>query len=330
VPPLVLDVTNAFRANLLRADEAAMRQMAARWLDIERQLAAQIDALSLELSAMEGPITMGQLQRMRRYTALQNQTADELRRYAAYVESDIRRRQLDAGLQAAEHSALSINATAADMGIQVQFDRLPVSSVERMVGLAGDGSPLRSVLADASRVGPDALAEQLIRGVALGLNPREIARRAMRQGLASSYTRMVTIARTEVLRVARQTTQDGYVHSNVVRGYRRIAARSPRTCVACLALDGREYPLTVPFEEHVNGRCAMVPVLLRGDPIQWETGPEWFAAQPEATQRQMMGPGRWELWRTGRIGWDDLVTIHENERWGNSPQVTPVRELAGR
>jgi hypothetical protein len=67
VPPLVLDVTNAFRANLLRADEAAMRQMAARWLDIERQLAAQIDALSLELSAMEGPITMGQLQRMRRY-----------------------------------------------------------------------------------------------------------------------------------------------------------------------------------------------------------------------------------------------------------------------
>jgi SPP1 gp7 family putative phage head morphogenesis protein len=233
-------------------------------------------------------------------------------------------------LQAAEHSALSINATAADMGIQVQFDRLPVSSVERMVGLAGDGSPLRSVLAEASRVGPDALANELIRGVALGLNPREIARRAMRQGLATSYTRMMLIARTEVIRVARQTTQDNYRHSRVVRGYRRVAAKSIRTCIACLALDGREYPLSVQFEEHPAGRCTMIPILIRGEPVEFLTGPEWFAQQPTATQRSMMGPGRWELWRDGRIGWDDLVTIHENERWGNSPQVTPVRALAGR
>lgn len=327
MPPLVLDVMEAQRAALLRGDEAAMREMAQRWLQVEQALQAQVDALALELANHQGPLTGAQLVRMRRYVTLQQQIAGELNKYAAYVEGDIRRRQLAAGLEAIEQSSLAISAAAADAGIQLQFDRLPVASVERMVGLAGDGSPLRAVLADASRVGPDALAQELITGTALGLNPREIARRAMRQGLGTSLTRMLAISRTEVVRVARQTTQDNYRNSKVVRKYRRVASKSRRTCVACLALDGQEYSLDVPFEEHVNGRCTMIPVLIRGEPVRFQTGREWFEQQPQAVQRQMMGKGRWEMWRDGQVSWNDLITIHENERWGNSPGVTPLREL---
>ena len=42
-----------------------------------------------------------------------------------------------------------------------------------------------------------------------------------------------------------------------------------------------------------------------------------------------MGPARFELWRQDKLRWEDLVTIHEDRRWGNSPQVTPVRSLPG-
>lgn len=328
MPPLAIDVMEAQRAALLRADEAAMRAMAQRWLQIEQALQAQVDALVLELAQQgEGPLTMWQLVRLRRYQTLQEQIAAQMERYTAYVAQDITTRQRTTGLEAIDQSSLAINAAAADAGIQLQFDRLPAASIERMVGLAGDGSPLRAVLQDAGTIGADALAQQLVQGVALGLNPRELARRALRQGLATSFTRMVTIARTEVLRVARQTTLDNYRHSNVVRAYRRVASKSQRTCIACLALDGEIYPLTRPFEEHVNGRCVSVPVLIRGTPLAYETGREWFARQPEGVQRQMMGPGRWDLWQSGDVTWDDLVRIHENETWGNSPQVTPVREL---
>lgn len=329
MPPLVVDVMEAQRAALLRADEAAQRLMAAHWLEVERELQAQVDALALELAGGEGAPSIYQLSRVRRYQALREQIDAQMGRYASYVEGDIRRRQLDAGLQAIDQSSLAIQAAGADAGIALQFDRLPVASVERMVGLAGDGSPLRDVLASAGRVGPERLGEELVKGLALGLNPREIAQRALRQGLATSLTRMMTIARTEVIRVARQTTQENYRHSRVVRGYRRVAAKSRRTCVACLALDGREYALDVAFEEHPNGRCTMIPVLIRGEPAQFLTGREWFGQQSEAIQRSMMGRGRWELWRDGRIGWDDLVTIHEDETWGNSPQVTPVGVLRG-
>lgn len=327
MPPLVIDVMESFRASLLRADEAAIRQMAARWLDVERQLQAQVDALALEIAAQEQPITMYQLSRLRRYQTLREQVAAQMSQYGAVVEADVRRRQLDAGLQAIEQSSLAIQATAADAGIPLQFDRLPVSSVERMVGLAGNGSPLRAVLADAGRLGPDALANELIRGVALGLNPREIARRAMRQGLATSYTRMMTIARTEVIRVARQTTQDNFRHSKVVRAYRRVAAKSRRTCLACLALDGREYALDVPFEEHPNGRCSMIPVLIRGPRVEFETGPEWFARQPEEVQRSMMGPSRYAAWSTGKLSFDDMIQRTHSPVWGDSITEKSVRAL---
>ena len=328
MPPLAIDVMEAHRAALLRADDAAMRAMAQRWLQIEQALQAQLDALILEiLQQGGGPLTMWQLVRLRRYQTLLEQLNAQLAPFATYVTQDITTRQRTAGMEAIDSSTLAINAAAADAGIQLQFDRLPVSNVERMVGLAGDGSPLRTILQSASTTGADALAQQLIQGVALGLNPREIARRAMRQGLATSFTRMVTIARTEVLRVARQTTLDNYRHSKAVRAYRRVASKSQRTCIACLALDGEIYPLTTPFEEHVNGRCVPVPVLIRGTPLAYENGKEWFARQPESVQRQMMGPGRWDLWQSGDVTWNDLVRIHEDETWGNSPQVTPVRDL---
>ena len=327
MPPLVIDVMEAHRAALLRSDEAAMRTMAQRWLQIEQALQAQVDALILEIAQNGGPLTMWQLVRLRRYQTLQEQLNAQLAQFVDYVSQDITTRQRAAGLEAIDQSSLAINAAAADAGIQLQFDRLPARNVERMVGLAGDGSPLRAILQAAGTVGADALAQQLVQGVALGLNPREIARRALRQGLATSFTRMVTIARTEVLRVARQTTIDNYQHSKAVRAYRRVASKSQRTCIACLALDGEIYPLTTAFEEHVNGRCVPVPVLIRGTPLQYETGRQWFARQPEAAQRQMMGPGRWDLWQSGDVTWGDLVRIHEDETWGNSPQVTPVRDL---
>ena len=89
------------------------------------------------------------------------------------------------------------------------FNRLPVAAVENMAGLAGDGSPLRAVLNDAARVGPDAMAQELVNGIALGRNP--IAGRPcvpIRLGLGQSFTRMQTIARTVPRRVYRPDDLD--------------------------------------------------------------------------------------------------------------------------
>jgi hypothetical protein len=140
---------------------------------------------------------------------------------------------------------------------------------------------------------------------------------------------MATIARTETLRVYRLTTLERYRASGVVVGYRRLASKSARTCVACLMADGRFYALDEPFDQHPNCRCTLVPVLRTGDLVQWETGQEWFRRQPERVQREMLGPARYQLWRAGQVTLDDLVTRIEDSTWGGALVPTPVRALPG-
>lgn len=328
MPPLVIDLMQGWRADLLRGDEAMQQEMARRWLGVEQALQAQVDALALELEG-SGRATLGQLQRSRRYQQLMRQVDDELARYARFAGERIAARQRALLAAAISHSQAAIGAVGADGELLLQFNRLPVAAVENMVGLTGAGTPVGDILADASRVGPDALRQSLIDGIALGRNPLETARRALRQGLAQSFTRMATIARTETLRVYRETTLESYRQSNVVAGYRRLCAKDERTCLGCLMADGRQYSLDQPFDEHPNGRCALVAVLRSTPPVQFETGPEWFARQPESVQRTMLGPSRFDLWQRGEVGLDDLVTRQWDDTWGGALVPATVRSLPG-
>ena len=329
MPPLVVDLMQRWRAELLRGDAAMQQEMAQRWLGVEQALRVQVEALALEIQneSEGGRPNAEQMMRSRRYQQLMLQIDDELRKYSRFAEGRIVDRQQVLLNAAIEHSQAAINAVAAEMEILVQFNRLPVAAVENMVGLTGAGTPVSDVLADAAAVGPDGLRQALIDGIALGRNPVETARYALRHGLAQSFTRMATIARTETLRVYRETTLEGYRQSRVVVGYRRLAAKNERTCIGCLMADGTFHELTDRFDAHPNCRCAAIPVLNRGAPVDYETGRAWFARQSENVQRQMLGPGRYELWQRGEIGPDDLVTRHWDSTWGGALVPTPLREL---
>ena len=328
MPPLVIDLMQGWRAGLLRGDEAMQREMAQRWLQVERALQAQVDALALELQG-GGRVTLGQLGRSRRYRALMGQVDDELGKYVHFAEERIMSRQQALLTTAIEHSRAAVSAVATEAELAVQFNRLPAAAVQNMVGLTGAGTPVGDVLADAAAVGPDGLRQALVDGIALGRNPVETARRALRQGLAQSFTRMATIARTETLRVYRETTLESYRQSRVVVGYRRLAAKDERTCLGCLMADGQFYALDEPFDEHPAGRCAVLPVLNKGTPIDFETGHAWFKRQDAEVQRRMLGPSRYELWRRGEVGLGDLVTRRWDDTWGGALVPTPVRSLPG-
>lgn len=326
MPPLVVDVIMNHRAALLAREQAAMEANARAWLQVEQAIQAQVDALALELANTATP-SMGQLQRSHRYRALMEQTRDELRKYEDFIEPRIRSGQADMITAAMEHSRQAVNAVATEAQVVVQFDRLPVSAVNDAIGLAGDGSPLRAILQDASRVGPDALADQLVAGVALGKNPVAVARQAVRLGLGQSFTRMQTIYRTEMLRTYRQTVLASYENSRIISGYTRISARDSRVCAGCLMYDGRFYPVDYGFDQHPNCRCALIPRLRNVPPVQYQDGQSWFRQQPETVQRQILGAGRFTAWRDGRASLSDMVTRRYDDTWGGSLHPTPVRNL---
>jgi len=73
--------------------------------------------------------------------------------------------------------------------------------------------------------------------------------------------------------------------------------------------------------------CSMVPVV-KGFPLpSFQTGEEWFKNQSPAVQLEMMGNGRYQMWKNGRLDFGKLVTVVDNETWGPSAQVTAVGDL---
>jgi len=163
-------------------------------------------------------------------------------------------------------AAMAAGKPAAQAFAAPAFTRLAPSAVEGMVGMMGDGTPLRQhlqgVYGDAAR----GMSKYLVRAVTQGLNPRETARQ-MRKGLGIGLDRALTIARTEQLRVYRESQRLTYQASGVVEGYQRISAKSRRTCLGCLLADGQVYPLSVPFEDHVAGRCLSPGTVVSGAPV---------------------------------------------------------------
>jgi len=95
--------------------------------------------------------------------------------------------------------------------------------------------------------------------------------------------------------------------------------------------DGQRYAVNEVMAEHVQGRCAMVPIVAGYKPAEWERGPQWFLSQSATDQQSILGKGRFDAWQAGKFELDKLVTVKRDGTWGDSLQVTSLRDLlAGR
>ncbi|HOG48202.1 MAG TPA: hypothetical protein PLJ35_19390 [Anaerolineae bacterium] len=303
--PLVVQIMRRFKAQLLAREAQEMRAMAKAWRGVERALEAQLEALAKELAAEKAAGLEGSQWRLfekERYQALLRQTRHEINKYIADAERAIADEQAELAALGVQHA----DAALAASGVHASFSRLPVEAVENMVAMTREGAPLHELL---SRTWPDAvegMTTALVRGTALGWNPRKTARE-MRDGLASGLNRVLCIARTEQLRAYREASRAEYAASGVVKGYRRLAAHDSRTCVACLLLDGQFSTLDTALDDHPNGRCAMVPVVDGMPDVTWQTGREWLEGQDAETQRAIMGPGRYDAWREGKVTLSEML-----------------------
>lgn len=327
VPPEIIDAINDFKRGLQDRETAQMAEMARRWRDVEislenRAVEAAANAVRLR---QDGPLTRASLIRAERTELLLQQARTELLRYADYATPLITNEQRNLLNLAIEHSqeALSI----AGGRVVPSFAVLATRNIENLVGAAGNGSPLRSLLENTYGFGADGILREMISGVAIGDNPRTIARRVVRDGFSDSLNHMMMVARTEQLRIYRETSRQYYTESEVVRGYQRLSARDTRVCVGCLMADGRFYELSVVFQEHPQGRCALVPVLNDAPLWDFQDGHDWLLEQDPVTQIEIMGQGRWDAWQAGRFNLRQMETLRRNNVWGDSIQPTPLREL---
>ncbi len=322
----------------LEADAAARLVTAygQAWDAISRDLRALTDAIE-QAQARGETIDAAWLAKERRYRALLDQVEAQINGLAVQAGPLVRQQQAAAIAAAASHAEALARAALGPPppGVVVAWDRVPVEALQQLVGALGDGQPLGTLL---STFGPDARAatsEALTTALVRGQSPR-IAAKALEAAVEGlGRNRALRLARSSMLDAYRDSTLAAYRQNDVITAYKRIAAHGPRTCLACLALDGKIYPLGQDFGRHASCRCALTPVVRSWaelgypgipDVPQPETGPDWFDRQPEATQRQMIPVGAWEPFQRGEIALSDFVEEGRNQ-WGPFTVQRPLRDV---
>lgn len=231
--PDVIRILYEFRRGIEAKELAMLNQMADKWLMIERRLDADITALALELQKLkdEGKI-VGEsvVLKSHRYKELREQMEREIAKYNRdYAVGMIEGQQVEyakAGIEAAKAAMRSQMGT-----IGYNFNLINIDAVMSMIGFAGNGSPLYTLLQKDYGDAVTGLTNALINGIARGYGPVKTARE-MANGFGMGLDRAILIARTETIRSYRTATTEQYRASGAVTGFRRLVWK-PTACMAC-------------------------------------------------------------------------------------------------
>lgn len=249
-----------FQRDLVARDADTIYQMGKQWLRLEQALEANIQLLVMELAELGEEINIATVYKHKRYQKLISQMRSEMEIYNLWAAEYIAENQLKLGVLGIEHGSNLINLSLLEGGSMAFFDKLPVSAVELMVGVAGDGGPIYTLLQEAYPIAVEQMTDVLIQNVALGIGPRQTAKQMM-NGVAGSLNHALTVARTEQLRVYREASRQQYVKSGAVQEYMRFASKSGNTCALCLALDGEISKTKEALHVHPNCVIGETPVL---------------------------------------------------------------------
>mgnify|MGYP001261759084 CR=1 FL=1 len=316
-----VDIAAEFRDELARLDAAAVDVMVGQWRQVETALIADMEAFAARFEPGQS-LTPGQVLRLERYQALQAQVTAQLTALEGAAGPLVTAGQN----QAAGLGALQAATTLDSLGVGLTFNQLSTKATQNIIALARAGKPLAELLQPMYGAASEGIIRELINGVALGYGPRKIARNMARDGMTDALNHLLLVSRDQYNRAARTAAFQRYEDSGVVRGYtRRCARQAGRTCIACIALDGKFYPLSVPFFAHPHCRCTAIPAV-RGVDMQSRlgSGQSWFEGLSKDQQVATMGAGRWQAWQDGALPWDKMVVYRDHPVWGGSAHPAPI------
>ena len=344
----IQQMVEQYQAGVLAREADAMARLVESYGRVYTQLTAQADALIAEVAALRAQgqePSRAQIRKMARYKSLMDQTARQLERYGAVVEDETRGAQLDAARaanQGVEQLVLGmLDGWPAETrgSIMATFQVLPNDAIVALIGAMTEGSPL--VTETFARFGYDVATQMgavLVQGLASGVGPRKLAA-DMRRILGVPLTDALRIARTETNRAFRTASLADYrANAHIVTGWIWYASLDERTCGSCIAMHGTEHPLSEELDDHPNGRCTMVPTTVSPrdigidipwEPLEVESGEDWFNAQSEATQRGILGDAKYDAWAAGKFPFSALSTQSSDPRWGTMRTETPLKDLVG-
>ena len=346
--PNAIEAAQRFRGQLAQQEADSVARMGRIYNRIYVNLQADAAKLAEEIALMGDEVSKAKILRLARTQSMLDQVAEQAGRFGATItdeESNIESLALQQGIDdALQLMELSLPELPPELRRQIvgSFSRLPVDAIEAAAGLFGEDSPLSDKLntqfgeAVAGQVG-----DHITDGIAAGMGPRRIARlldKNITGGLGTGLNWAMSTVRTAQVKSYQIANHATYAaNSDIVPEWVWWAELgSDRTCMSCVAMHGTVHPYTETLNDHHNGRCAPIPKTITYKDLGLdipetvppiETGEEWFNAQPENVQRQLMGPGKFEAWQANKFDFKDLTRTYDDDVYGELRSETPLKEL---
>lgn len=286
-------------------------------------------------------IPASKLAQSQRVTQAMQQARSTLENLAAQTNEVIINDLSAVMLNAAEGHIATLQAQLPEQAPGITLGRLRADEIDAMVARTSQ------VIHATTQPLPDAVEQrmkaQLIRGQVVGANPNDTARRIIQQTgdeFHGGLVRATRIARTETLDAHR--TADHLAaekNAGITDGWEWLATLDARSCGACISMHGQRFPNEEPGPAgHQNCRCTRVQVTKSWAELGFtgieDTGIDleaqrnaWFHNLTDVTQRQILGPGKYDLWQTNQIGWDDLAKRVDTPGWRPAYIETPLKDL---
>lgn len=320
----VVEYAEKFRRMLISRDAAAERRLIAAYKQVYVAVGAQIDALILAIAQTE-EMTAGQLVRMTRYQRLMADLERELTKFSGVTQAEIAQLTRDAIRAGADDARYLTAVGLGDVKLAAMLKTLSPTAVETLLGFLAPDGPLYARLNGLPAYTAEQVSRALIDGLSLGKSPRASGRvlNAMGMGLTDA----LRMTRTAQIWAYRESTRATYLaNSDVLQGWVWYANLAT-ACPACLAMHGTVHPLTETLNDHHNGRCVMLPLTIGSTNELAGAGEAYFRSLPEAKQKELLGPGKYEAWKSGKFAFSDLATEHTDEVYGPMRSVASLATL---
>lgn len=335
-----LTLEQELRDSLRGVTDAQVRDLTRAWATAWDEIEPDLHAALLEQLVSGDRVTRAQLLRSVRLRKALVVIADKLEALAA--EAGVR---ITGDLRDIIETAGGAQASVIDSQLPADFmsaddlatwSRVDERQIEAIVKRSTEQitSLTKPIPAEQMAV----VRRELIRGVAAGTNPKATAARIVRRAegkFVGGLNRALVIARTETLDAHREGARVGRLpHADVLASWTWLCALDSRTCPSCWAQHGTVHPIdTFGPDDHQQGRCAAVPTTkswadlgidVEEPPSLLPDPAAKFDGLDEETQRGILGPKRYDAWKSGDYPMESWSQKRTTDGWRDSYGVSPV------
>jgi hypothetical protein len=190
----------------------------------------------------------------------------------------------------------------------------------------------REEFARAMRISSDVVLKtvnnQIVMGMAQGWSPNRLAETISATVKDLPLSQASTMMRTLQLSSYRQATYlYDQTNADIIQYRQRIGVLDGRICMACLALHGTMLAPNETVNDHHNGRCMSIAVIIPSISPRVVTGEDYWRGLSDADKRELAGAGAYEALASGRAQLRDFVQTYEDDLFGEMVRQKSLKDV---